>query len=245
MKSFLFILIFLFYQVNADLILDAQKFYEQGLQASSFKEQQRMFNQALTLYDEAVQQYPLNPLFNHALGNCYFQLGEYAWAVLYYQRALKLNPQEEGVYTALNKAEKILSLPMTPLYSSFFRPLLSAIQRLTLLFWLSLCSLIGACFLLIFNHEGVKKLVVSIWSLTFIIWIITVFIYFFTPIEGILIQSTGLYRDPSFDQPQLLNTPLFAGSKLQILQASANEWIKIRTPDQQVGFIPLSTLRLI
>ncbi len=70
--------------------------------------------------------------------------------------------------------------------------------------------------------------------------------YYLTPIEGILVVSSGIYRGPNWNQPQLSNEPLLAGSKVRVLQAvSDGNWVKITNSHGMIGYIPISNLRLI
>lgn len=69
---------------------------------------------------------------------------------------------------------------------------------------------------------------------------------YFTPLEGILVIPTGLYQAPDKNQPQLTALPIFAGSKVTILQIASNgEWLKIAYSGGLVGYIPSSHLRSI
>jgi tetratricopeptide (TPR) repeat protein len=250
MKIFhFFCFLFLDVACATPLTEKATQFYEQGLQASSFAEQEQAFNQALNFFEEALQQAPFSSSLSRLVGDCYFQLGEYAWAILYYQRALKLNAQDSLASAHRMQAQKTLGLSSSS--SSFFKEggilhfLISPTKRLSFLFWLSLISLLGACFLLIFPTTKTKKLIFTFWGLTFMVWVVSLLAYFFTPIEAILIQPSGLYSAPS-SQAQLLADPLFAGSQVQVLQANTTgDWIKIQTSNGKIGYLPYYSIRLI
>ncbi len=70
--------------------------------------------------------------------------------------------------------------------------------------------------------------------------------FYLTPIEGILIAPTGLYRDANWQQPQLLSMPLLEGIKVNVLDIKdEGKWLKIETPTGVVGYIPSSSIRII
>jgi hypothetical protein len=70
--------------------------------------------------------------------------------------------------------------------------------------------------------------------------------YYLTPLDGIIVSSTGFYREPDEQQPQLTNEPLLAGTKVQILQSSSTgDWLKISDSTGLVGYVPASQIRII
>lgn len=255
MKNQFFFFLFLLFNVSySPFPLDAQEnqgiqFYNTGLSAKTFEDQQTAFNQALYFFEDELQKESSSPFLFHQIGNCYFQLNEYAWAILYYQRSLQLNPENTEVIENLGLAREILSLPSSSSFfkdNQFFAFLFSPTQRLRLLFWLSCLTLIGFCFSFIFTSSLSKKILVIFSFSTALVWLICFFAYFLTPTEGILVQASKLYSAPSFDQPQLLNPPLLAGRQVRILQATeTGEWVKIQTPEKTIGYLPFSVIRSI
>jgi hypothetical protein len=70
--------------------------------------------------------------------------------------------------------------------------------------------------------------------------------YYFAPLHGIFIQSTGLYRAPSLQQPQLSEIPLSMGSKIRVMEITERGfWFKVIDLNGSVGYVPASALRLI
>lgn len=235
----------------------ALQIYEQGLQASSFEEQNKTFNQSLEICDQILQQTSPSFFLLHLLGNCYFQLGEYGYAILYYQKALKIHPQDFLVLKNLESVEQILGLS-----SSFKKPVLlfsflSSFDYLSFLFWFLLASLLSLCIL--FNSydrnkkklsnfylQITKKFVSTLWVMTSLIGVVSFSNHFLTPLEAVLIQSSLLYSSPSFSVSSLSKVPLLMGLKIQVLQVdSTNKWVKVQTQTGEKGYLPLFTLQLI
>lgn len=95
-----------------------------------------------------------------------------------------------------------------------------------------------------FRFSWIRKLAVASAFLLLIFLSNFLFYYYFTPLEGILIKTTGLYRAPDLNQAQLTNQPLLEGSKVEILQMTADgNWLKIANSTGVVGYIPTTSLR--
>jgi tetratricopeptide (TPR) repeat protein len=233
-------------ETSATPIIEAQRAYQKGLQATTFELREEAFNQALTLYHQLSQSHERSSDLNRAIGDTYFQLEAYPWAILYYQRAIFSSDRDNTLlFNRLNKAYQTLGTPSPP-FNLPHQSFLPSSTLYQLLFWSILFTLI--------------ILSVSIWNIssklryaalfsTMIIFLLLgniVISYYLTPIEGIIVSSTGLYRAPSLGQPQLLEEPLLAGSKVQILQAISNgQWIKITLPSGLVGYVPFENMRII
>lgn len=227
-------------------IIEAQHAYQKGLQATTFALREEALNQALTLYHQISQNHERTSDLYRAIGDTYFQLEAYPWAILYYQRAIFSSDRDNTlILNRLDKAYQALgtpSPPFTPPHQSFI-PSSTLYQ---LLFWSILFTVIILS-VAIWNHF--PKLRYAALFSTMIIFLLLGNIaisYYLSPIEGIIVSSTGLYRAPSLGQPQLLEEPLLAGSKIQILQAASNgEWIKIALPSGLVGYVPFENMRII
>ncbi len=150
---FLLILLFFFSSCLAlepnDQLEEANRSYRQGEQATIWIERKKAFNQALSLYLELENQFKLfndsNKLYE-AIADSYFQLGEYAWSILYSYRALELKPQDRNVQDQLYRAQEKLGLPPHTKIARLnrflsFNRLLSLPQRFELFFWLSVITL--------------------------------------------------------------------------------------------------------
>lgn len=138
----LFLTIFVISPLSAtltpeEMLQEAQISYQQGEKATTYEERKLAFNRALFLYNTLEQNSGsnINDL-NQALADTYFQLGEYSWAILYYQKALKNNSSNPLLLSHLEKAQKKLgllpSLSTDQQSNSFF----FISKNFTLFFWL-------------------------------------------------------------------------------------------------------------
>ncbi|MBA2368480.1 MAG: tetratricopeptide repeat protein [Candidatus Protochlamydia sp.] len=233
------------------LLTEANSSYERAERAANFQERKNNFNEALSAYLE-IEKSPsvMSKKLFQAIGDTYFQLGEYAWSILYYERALQLRPQDELINQRANLAKTKLGLgflqPPSLSERLLFDHYFSFRQRLTFFFWMSLFTL-SIITLLIWRPFLLLKKLAMLAGVILITSGINLFTtHYFAPIYGIFIQSTGLYRAPNLLQPQLSEVPLLMGSKIRVMEAvEMGFWLKVINFDGRVGYVPASSLRLI
>lgn len=230
-----------------NLLQEAHDSYQQGEKAKTYEERKLAFNRALFLYGTLEQENDSpHPDLDQALANTYFQLGEYAWAILYYQRALKNNPDQGDLHSRLAQAQHKLGLSESPLTQNWLKPFLFLAKQFQLLFWIISISFLVLSLAIWFPFAWLRKLGALCACLLLFILSNALFIYYFTPLEGIIIKTTGFYRAPNWNEPQLSSQPLLAGSKIRIIQMTENkEWLKIENPAGVIGYIPAANLRPI
>lgn len=230
---------------TSDLWQKANASYQQGINATSYQERKTAFNQALLLYQKLKQEDLQSADLDQALGDTYFQLGEYAWTILYYQKALKNGSVNALLPAHLKQAEEKLGLPPLEQKESQIQPFFALAQNTSLLL-----IAIGVTFLVIsctiwLSFSWLRKLAIGCAIVLSFLLGNALFFYYFSPLEGVLIKTTGLYRAPDWNQPQLTNQPLLAGSKVQILQMTKEDnWLKIEYAGT-IGYIPTDHLRPI
>ena len=142
----------------------ANALYASGEVAKTIDARQKAFNQALDLYLALEHDY--HPSFGNGrlyynIGNTYYQLGQYPWAILYYERALALAPRDERVRQNLVLAQEKLSLPHAEPINAFatlfaWHSNLSLPERLQLFFVCGMISLLF-CSRLYLEAKGLGK----------------------------------------------------------------------------------------
>ena len=226
--------------------------YQKGVQSTSYQERSDAFNQALFLYqsiDQAQENYSFG--MDLALGDTYFQLGDYAWAILYYQRALYKNQHDVNVISHLALAQHKIGLPENISEEtqrknhsiSFLRELS---DNSSILLWaIFVVFLINSSAIWV-SLQWVRMC--AAFSLFILLLLIGnyLFFYYTTPLEGVLVKTTGLYRSPDWSQPQITEQPLLAGSKVRILQmVSDKRWVKLKDSEGMIGYVPTENVRSI
>jgi len=224
--------------------------YRAGEKASSAPERKEAFNEALRLYLQMESDTP-SALLCYNIANCYYQLNEYGLSILYYNKALKIDPRLEVAKTNLQIAEAKVGLPkqsssMLESYLLFFHYKLThnekAITSLLLLF---------LAFALLSVHLWMPQ--PSLRSLAIIaLWIALILFssiiwsgYLSSP-EAICIRPVALRRDAGDQYAAVVGTPILVGTKLQVLSIQDDgNWLKVRSPIGEEGYISKEYARII
>jgi len=193
-----------------------------------------------------------SPEINHALAGTYYELTQYPWAILYYEKILKEDPQNKRLINKLNAAQAKLSLEFSnaekPPYwrIALLDPFLAQSQRLQLFFWLALIALALGILTIWWPNFVVKKVFFVSLGLSLLILVNYYAVFYLSPIEGIVVSSSGLYREPDNKVSQLTPAPIAEGTKVRVIDASNHGfWLKIIDPDGQLGYLPSKAVRLI
>lgn len=208
--------------------------------------EQQNYQEALTNY-LAVEElnYQSSDLFYNT-ANCYYKLNQIAPAVLYYEKALKLSPNDEDAMfnlsiVKLQLVDKLAQVPL-PMHLRWLNKIVSLVSintwaYITVLF-ISLFSILIIS-LFFFNKVMLKK---RLLRLGFIALIISGFSYSFSKYaekniktEAILmVQNAYIKSAPSYQSKDLFI--LHEGTKVQLID-SFNEWSKIKLSDGMIGWL--------
>lgn len=258
-KAFLFIFVLASHFLSAtssqaktsnleSLISEASYSYRLGEKATNYYTQKQAFNRSLYFYSLAEQKLKDQSSLERAIGDCYFQLGEYPWAILYYQRVLKSDPGNSATQSHLQNAQQKLGLILQPLFSFNRNPIstfFSTYSQKLLFFTLLVTFLLVACRIW-FSSPLISKLTLCSLGLMLVLFSYNLFLYFSSSMEGIIVTSTAIYRMADKNQSQAIIHPLPAGSKVKVLQITSDgEWLKIDDLTGLVGYIPIETFRII
>lgn len=240
-------LLFLSFSLSAETPFEQAQFkYQEGIKATTYAERNLAFNQALSSFHELEQHDPESIEINQALGNTYFQLGHYPLAILYYQRALKNDHQNQESLELLQRSQSKLGISHSAPIHDGSTPFLKASKRYDWLLWIILSAILLFSIFIWLPNRFVRTLAVFSGLILLIFLGNMVFFYYYTPLEGILIQTTGLYREPDLNQTQVSHELNLAGSKVQILQMTQEgEWLKIKNASGVVGYLPITRVKLI
>lgn len=247
-------LCFIFSSVSLFSKEEAEDYYYKGEQAKTVVERKEAFNQALKLYSDREERDPssfANGNLYYNMGNTYFQLNEYGWAVYYYYRALKLQPRNEKITRNLNITLSKLGLPEYKengvFYNLlFFQHYLSLSEQIKILFLFSLIIITIVSLYLWGVIHSMKALLILPVICWFILIITIGYSLYFSPLEGVMVENSTLYRDAGEHFAKASEAPVREGSKLKVLDVVLNgSWLKVLTPQGTVGYIPNKAIRLI
>lgn len=191
------------------------------------------------------------------LGNAYYKSENIAKAVLNYERALLLNPDDDDIQFNLELARSKTVDKVSPVYKFFLMSWLeSVIGLLSMSAWsilaiVSFVAMLVMLLLFLFGKSvGVKKT-------GFIIAALSLFITIFANLSALHIHHCLTERNDAVimaqsvtakSTPSNSGTELFViheGRKVKISDDSMREWTEIELEDGNKGWIPSSSLERI
>lgn len=211
------------------------------------------YEQALTFYNSIVEAgMESAPLYNN-MGNTYYKMKDYPHAILYYEKALKLDPSDEDIRVNLEIANLAVVDKIKPIPQSFLARWWDGLQSMVSVdgwAWLSIVFfallLTGLFIFLMSRRTGLRKM-------GFFVGLVTLFCLVFSVIfavggqrrlsrhdEAIVMTPTVTVKSSPSDQSVDLFV-LHEGAKVRVLD-SARDWNKIRIADGSVGWLPASDM---
>jgi tetratricopeptide (TPR) repeat protein len=221
--------------------------YTEGERATTIATRKEAFNSSLQFYSELEKSY--SPKYGDGklyfnIANCFFQLGEYPWAIYYYNEAHYLRPRDSRVTQNLEIAQKKQGIQVDKGASSLIG--LSLPERLQLFFIFSLLAF-GFASIQIWSYgQFWKKLALVFSGLAVIVFLNLIYIHYLGDLQGILVDSASLHRDAGEQYAKVSEKPILAGNKVVVLDTKEHgEWLKVQTPDGELGFIQKNAIRII
>ena len=190
------------------------------------------------------------------LGNSYFKLDDIPSAILYYEKAKKLAPEDEDLDFNLNVAKMKVLDKIEPLPELFFK---TWWRHLVTLFkadsWTKISLALFILFFVLLSFYLLSGFTL-IRKLSFYTGLIVLFISIFTFVlasqkftmeknlkEAIVFAPTITVKS----SPNENSVDLFViheGSKVQVID-KVGEWYKIRIANGSIGWLPLETVKAI
>ena len=210
------------------------------------------FETAVQHYQSILKKGLSSPDIYYNLGNCYFRSGELGNAILYYEKALKMDPSHENsaFNLTLAKTKRIDKFDEVPQFS--FDVVLIGLNKYISHNYASILGsiliVIAALGFIYAKKQKVKKLINPARIVAIVGLIITCIAW--KQQSAVNDYKTGVVTVKSsniFSEPNPNSTLLFEiheGTKVEILSASGN-WLNVKAPNNSVGFIEKLSLREI
>jgi len=228
---------------------------ERLMQEANHHYQQNQYDKSAELYIQILNNgYESDELY-YNLGNAYFKTGRLGYAILYYEKALKLAPNDDDINYNLEIAnaravDKIEVLPKLffvkwgESFLNFFS--VSGWSYFTYFVYLLLLISIAAYFLV--RKPSMQKIAVfSSAGLIAVLVICIIILAFKVNYEssnyGVVVEqvvTAKLSPDQQSGDAFIIHEGLKVG-----LEDQVSEWVKIKLADGKVGWIPDSELRRI
>lgn len=233
---------------------EANAAYRDGVESRTINERKLAFNRALTLYSELERKGNLalgNGRLYQNVGNIYYELESYPFALLYYYRALELNPGSFSIMEDIQRTRARLSLPVEDEASVFknlffFHFHLSLPKRLQLLFLFAVGALVLGSGAVWYRSR------LSVWGagalsfLTLLLTLSVLYTGYVEPLNGVLIEATLLTREAEVDSEWVVKEPIPAGTRVSVVDIDQKgRWLKVMTSDGTLGFTAAKRIRVI
>lgn len=228
-------------ETNA-LFYSANKVYEEGKYQDAVKEYQKILEQG----------YQSEALY-YNLGNCYFKLGSLGKTILYYEKALKLSPNDPELKTNYNYVRSQLLDKIAPSKRNWFqKKYFDLVKSITLGKWLS-CTIVLWLLIVILifvkifapGYRGIYKYsFITLFLLFVLVASCAISQYNITGINKaiVLAQEVPVRYGPGEAEVEafLLNE----GAKVTI-KKEVNDWYQIKLPDGKSGWLPKASVEII
>jgi len=205
------------------------------------------YKAAIHEYEQLAELYQSSDLYKN-LGNAHFRLNNLGKAILYYEKAVKINPSDQdarfNLSFAKNKTLDRLGDEGDDKIGSFFRQIITSTPAnnwalLSIVFFI---LFFATLVLLILNKKIKIKRLYFVLSLALAFFSIVIIIFAFQAKQYATSYSHAIIIDEKVDvksEPIENGTDLFVlheGAKIEIVQEKA-EWVEIMLPNGTKGWV--------
>ena len=206
------------------------------------------YEQALTFYNQVVEAGLESADLYYNMGNTYYKLKQYPMSILYYEKALKLNPGDEDIRANLEIANLAVVDKINVIPQSFIQRWWNGIKAsFSTDGWAWVSVVLFALFLfclfafLMARRTGLRK-VGFFAGLLLLICLVFSVVFAVGNYEDLKYQDEAIVMTPTItvkSSPSDMSVDLFVlheGAKVRIMESS-NGWNKIKIADGSVGWL--------
>ncbi len=227
--------------------------YENWLVEGNAAYEAGSYEQALTLYGQIEEAGMESPALYYNMGNTYYKMKAYPMAILYYEKALKLDPGNEDIRTNLEIANLAIVDKINVIPQSFIKRWWNGLKQSLSAdgwAWVSV-ALFGMLLLCLFvfltsRRTGWRKagFFVGLLALTCLVFSL---VFAIGQYRDLKVQDEAIIMTPTVtakSSPSVNSVDLFVlheGAKVRILD-TAKDWNKIRIADGSLGWLQASDM---
>jgi len=207
-----------------------------------------LYQLAIDEYDKLIKQGFEGESVYYNLGNAHYRLGKVGYAILYYEKALKLSPTDEDIkhnlmMAKLNLKDKVDTLPPFFIFN-IWEGLLAAFSVsgwtiiVYVVFILLLISVIAYFFSRTATQQRISFFTVGGVLVLFLLTVILLTVKMnkeFNIKNGIIVESSVTVKS-SPDSTSKDEFVIHEGLKVH-LEDKVDDWVKIRLADGKIGWI--------
>jgi len=238
---------------DAAPMIAQESFFEEGNRQYQSGEYEAALNSYLQIFESGFESGALH----YNIGNCYFKQGDLGRSILFYERALALNPRDDDARANLELARSLTADEITPLPGFWVLRAANwwvhALSRSLLAAIVGLSYLIGttALVLLILSRSRLLEMwgrgvaiVCGVLVLVFGVNLVSLELGIGESVEAIvLVDEVSVQSAPSDDTALQVFT-IHEGTKTRVDQQSG-EWAEIVLADGKVGWVRVEVLEII
>ena len=229
--------------------------YENWLVEGNAAYDEGNYEQALTLYGQIEEAGVESAALYYNMGNTFYKMKSYPKAILYYEKALKLDPSDEDVQVNLAIANAAIVDKIEPMPQSFFvrwwrslRSTLSGNQ------W-AWCSIAAFALLLLMLFLFFRARKVGLRKLGFFMGLIFLVVFALSVVFSLQLKQIADTKDQAIvmtptvtvkSSPSVNSVDLFVlheGTKVEVMDTQG-EWAQIRIANGSVGWLEASEMRI-
>jgi len=232
-------------QLSAQTKSDVDNLYQKG-----------NYVQAVKGYEKLLKQGESAALY-YNLGNCYYRLDNIPHAVLSYERAQRLAPNDEDIRFNLQLAQSKTIDNLTPesemIFVTWYKALVNLFSIDSWAYLSLVCLFISIVALVVYlfvDIEILRKLSKIVLPLFFFFFLINTFfaiqqVYLLdSETHGIIMSPSAVVRKMP-DQKSADSFILHEGSKVRIIDNSMSQWTEIKLSDGRQGWIKADNVEAI
>ncbi|PKL90307.1 MAG: hypothetical protein CVV23_00185 [Ignavibacteriae bacterium HGW-Ignavibacteriae-2] len=218
--------------------------------------QEEQFNEAIVEYNKIIDQGYVSDALFYNLGNSYFRINQLGYAILNYERGLKLSPNDDDLKYNLEIAnartvDKIKNVPKL-FITEWWELLLTSlsINGWSVLVSLSFITLLlSLTFYFVGKSGRIQRIGFMSGSISFAVFVLFIIILFsvynreMSTDYGVVIK-TEVSAKQTPDQKSSDVFIIHEGLKFE-LEDKVNDWSKIRLSDGKVGWLPNNSFEKI
>ena len=247
-----FLLLFLFFTAFTNSFASTQEDYNK---ANAFYGEKK-YDEAIEIYNALIEKDELSTAIYYNLGNAYYKNNEIPLAILNYERALKLQPDNEDALFNLNMAnkqtvDKIERLPELFITNTWRNIVSSKTVNSWTYYTIGLLFLSTFLFVIYLLAGSVFIKKINFYS-GILFLLITLFCWVMaaqrnqlnlSTNEAIIFESTVTIKSEPNPTSEKLFT-LHEGTKVTLLE-KVNDWSRIKLPNGNIGWIPSEAIVVI
>lgn len=238
---------------NAEPVVVQESFFEEGNRQYQNGDYVAALESYLQIYESGFESGALH----YNIGNCYFKRGDLGRSILFYERALALNPRDGDARANLDLARSLTADEITPLPGFWLLKVLKwwvhALSGSLLVAIVGLGYLVGMTALVVMMLS--RSRVLEVWSrgvaivsgilvLVFGVNLVSLELGLGEPIEAIVLAEEVSVQSAPSDDLALQVFTIHEGTKTRIDQQSG-EWAEIVLADGKVGWVRVAVLEII